>query len=163
MTMSDNDDNRFFVMVNEHMPTFDTCYNFCNLPECGAVSSFVGTTRNSFKGKQVVMLSYEGYVPMAKKELFIICNDASNRWEVSKIAIVHKLGNCPVGDASVIIVASSPHRRASLEAVSFLIDELKATVPIWKREIYEGDEESVWKENIEWHEGKPKRVMIKDC
>ena len=156
-----SDDDKFMVKVDELMPTFDECYKFCNSPDCGAISSFIGTTRNSFQGKRVAMLSYEGYVPMAEKELLKLCIAASSQWDITKIAIVHKLGDCPVGDASVIIVASSPHRRASLEAVSFLIDELKATVPIWKREIYEGDEGSVWKENIEWHEGKSKRVMIK--
>lgn len=152
----------FFVKVDEDMPSLDECYKFCNLAECGAVSSFIGTTRDSFDGKGVVMLSYEGYVPMAEKELLKLCREASEQWDISRIAIVHKLGDCPVGEASVIIVASSPHRRASLDAVSFLIDALKARVPIWKREIYSGDEGSVWKENIEWHEGKSRRIMVKE-
>jgi len=153
--------DNYFLKVDEDIPSFEECYDFCNLAECGAVSSFIGTTRDNFQGKKVVKLSYEGYVPMAIKELQKLCERASSTWNVGRIAIVHKLGDCPVRDASVIIVVSSPHRRASLDAVSFLIDELKATVPIWKREVYDGDE-AVWKENIEWHEGKSRRVMVKE-
>lgn len=154
--------DRFFIRVSENLPSLEECNSAVEDPSCGAISSFVGVTRDNFKGKKVARLSYEGYVPMAEKELLKLCDEACAKYEVKKIAAVHILGDCPVGKASVILTCSSPHRRAALHCVEFLIDELKARVPIWKREVYEGDEQSVWKENIEWKEGKARRVMVKD-
>ncbi|KAM3959335.1 molybdenum cofactor synthesis 2B [Aphomia sociella] len=116
---------------------------------CGAVSIFVGTTRDNFDGKKVVRLEYEAYETMALKAMKDICNDVRTKWPaVHSIAIYHRLGNVPCREASVVIAVSSPHRRDSLDAVSFCIDHLKASVPIWKKEIYE-DEAPVWKENVE--------------
>lgn len=114
---------------------------------CGAISSFVGTTRDTFQGKKVIKLEYEAYVPMAMKELRKLCETAMAKWEVRRMSIWHKTGDCPVKEASVVIAVSSPHRRAALEACAWAIDELKATVPIWKKEFFEGGE--VWKENAE--------------
>jgi molybdopterin synthase catalytic subunit len=151
---------KYFIQVSEDLPTLQECYDFVNDPGCGAVSTFVGTTRDNFQGKKVTKLSYEGYVPMAEKELRKICDDATEKYSVSKIAAVHILGDCPVGKASVILACSSPHRRDALRCCEYLIDELKARVPVWKREVYEGDS-SVWKENVEWSEGKRQRVMLK--
>jgi molybdopterin synthase catalytic subunit len=88
------------------------------------------------------------YVPMAEKELLKICDTIRGRWNVIHMAIVHRIGEVPIGEASVIIAISSAHRRDSLEAVEYAIDELKATVPIWKREYYENGE-VFWKENSE--------------
>jgi molybdopterin synthase catalytic subunit len=152
--------SKYFIQVSENLPTLQECYDFVNDPGCGAVSTFVGTTRDNFQGKRVAKLSYEGYVPMAEKELKKLCDDATEKFSVHKIAAVHILGDCPVGKASVILACSSPHRRDSLQCCEFLIDELKARVPIWKREVYEGDD-GVWKENVEWQEGKRRRVMVK--
>jgi molybdopterin synthase catalytic subunit len=160
---TNNDDERFLVKVSEIIPTIQECYDFVSTDAgCGAVASFVGITRNNYQGKVVTKLSYEGYIPMAEKELRKLCNEATNDEHypsVSKIAAVHILGECPVGAASVILCCSSPHRGEAIHCVEFLINELKARVPIWKLEVYEGDEESVWKENIEWHDGRKQRVM----
>ena len=153
--------NNYFIKVSEDLPSLQECSDFVTDSSCGAISTFVGTTRDNFQGKKVVKLSYEGYVPMATKELRKLCDEASQKYSVHKIAAVHILGDCPVGKASVILACSSPHRRDALHCVEFLIDELKARVPIWKREVYEGDE-GVWKENIEWKEGKKQRVMVKE-
>uniref|UniRef100_A0A7S2XKS3 Molybdopterin synthase catalytic subunit n=1 Tax=Attheya septentrionalis TaxID=420275 RepID=A0A7S2XKS3_9STRA len=157
-------DDRYLIEVSENMPSLGQCYEFVEDPCCGAISSFVGVTRDNFNGKQVAKLSYEGYVPMAKKELHKLCDDATAQFpSVAKIAAVHILGDCPVGKASVILCASSPHRMESIHCVEFLINELKARIPIWKREVYEGDDAgSVWKENMEWKEGRRQRVMIKE-
>jgi len=95
----------------------------------------------------VIKLEYEAYVPMAMKELRKLCETAMAKWEVRRMSIWHKTGDCPVKEASVVIAVSSPHRRAALEACAWAIDELKATVPIWKKEFFEGGE--VWKENAE--------------
>uniref|UniRef100_A0A061RE70 Molybdopterin synthase catalytic subunit n=1 Tax=Tetraselmis sp. GSL018 TaxID=582737 RepID=A0A061RE70_9CHLO len=113
----------------------------------GAISTFVGVTRDDFQGKKVKKLEYEAYEPMAQKCLELICKAASERWGLVKMAIAHRTGECLVREPSVVIAASSAHRRDSLEAVQWAIDELKATVPIWKKEYFEGGE--VWKENAE--------------
>uniref|UniRef100_A0A2K5INQ1 Molybdopterin synthase catalytic subunit n=1 Tax=Colobus angolensis palliatus TaxID=336983 RepID=A0A2K5INQ1_COLAP len=114
-------------------------------PLCGAVSLFVGTTRNNFEGKKVISLEYEVYLPMAENEVKKICSDIRQKWPVKHIAVFHGLGLVPVSEASIISAVCSAHRAASLEAVSYAIDTLKAKVPIWQKEIYE--ESSSWKGN----------------
>ena len=118
---------------------------------CGAISYFVGTTRDNFDGKTVVHLEYEAYEGMARKVMSHICDEMRFRWEdIKHIAIFHRLGTVPVKESSVIIAVSSPHRKTSLEAVQFAIDELKKSVPIWKKEQYkDGQGSSEWKENAE--------------
>ena len=162
-TTNEDNDELYFIRVSEDLPSLEDCYKFVNGPSCGAVATFSGTTRDNFQGKKVTRLSYEGYVPMAEKELRKTCDDAREKFPgIHKIAAVHILGDCPVGQASVVLACSSPHRRDSIKCIEFLIDELKARVPIWKRECYEGDEGSVWKENIEWKEGRQERIMVKE-
>uniref|UniRef100_A0A8C2UXE7 Molybdopterin synthase catalytic subunit n=2 Tax=Chinchilla lanigera TaxID=34839 RepID=A0A8C2UXE7_CHILA len=117
-------------------------------PMCGAVSLFVGTTRNNFEGKKVISLEYEAYIPMAENEIRKICSDIRQKWPVKHIAVFHRLGLVPVSEASIVIAVSSAHRAASLAAVSYAIDTLKAKVPIWKKEIYE-ESSSAWKRNKE--------------
>ncbi|XP_030048638.1 molybdopterin synthase catalytic subunit-like [Microcaecilia unicolor] len=118
-------------------------------PCCGAVSLFIGTTRNNFEGKNVLRLEYEAYVPMAEIEIKKICAEIRQKWpSVKHTAVYHRLGLVPVTEASVILAVSSPHRGESLEAVKYSINALKARVPIWKKEIY-GEEEYSWKENKE--------------
>ncbi|OQR96619.1 RING-finger-containing E3 ubiquitin ligase, partial [Thraustotheca clavata] len=103
-----------------------------------------------FQGKIVEYLEYEGYTPMAEKELKAICTSIRTKWpNVIGIAMFHRLGVVAVNEASVIIAVSSPHRRDSIEAVAYGIDTLKARVPIWKLEKYQGDTR-MWKENAEW-------------
>ncbi|CAB9497094.1 Molybdopterin synthase catalytic subunit [Seminavis robusta] len=150
-TDNNNDDNEaFMIQVTENLPSLEDCYNFVVTGTSGAVSTFVGITRDNYQGKQVAKLSYEGYVPMAVKELRKLCRDARTKYSsIDKIAAVHILGDCPVGQASVILAASSPHRRDAMHCTEYLIDELKRRIPIWKREVYEGDLGSVWKENAE--------------
>merc|ERR1740139_408716 len=151
----------FLIKVSESPLTLEECHSFVSLPSCGAISSFVGVTRDNFEDKKVAKLSYEGYVSMAERKLRELCEAANERYDIARIAVTHILGDCAVGKASVVIVVSSTHRKDSLDCVSWLIDELKANVPIWKKEIYEGDECSVWKENVEWKDGEKKRIMVK--
>ncbi|XP_076757008.1 molybdopterin synthase catalytic subunit-like isoform X1 [Xylocopa sonorina] len=124
-------------------------------PNCGAVSNFIGITRDNFDNKKVLKLEYEAYEPMALKEMKNICSKMRSQWNVHHIAMYHRLGEVPVSEASVIIAISSPHREASLKAVEYAINTLKASVPIWKKEIYD-TEESQWKENREcaWSNSK---------
>jgi molybdopterin synthase catalytic subunit len=121
--------------------------NLVSDPGAGAIASFIGVTRDTFDAKQVERLEYEAYVPMALKKLLELCEQACSKWELKKIAMAHRTGVVAVGEASVVLVASSPHRKEALEAVHWAINELKATVPIWKKEFFEGGE--VWKENAE--------------
>ncbi|KAG8228432.1 hypothetical protein J437_LFUL003909 [Ladona fulva] len=115
---------------------------------CGAVSFFVGTTREYFEDKKVIHLEYEAYEAMALKAIKGICEQIRNKWKVENIAIFHRIGVVPVKEASVIIAVSSVHRTDSLQAVQYAIDSLKAGVPIWKKEVYE-IASAEWKENQE--------------
>lgn len=117
-------------------------------PSCGAISIFVGITRDNFDGKKVLRLEYEAYKPMAKKKMNEICDSIRKQWEIHNIAMIHRINVVPISEASIVIAISSPHRKESLQAVEYAIDTLKATVPIWKKEIY-ADESSSWKENKE--------------
>eukprot|EP00639_Heterosigma_akashiwo_P030259 CAMPEP_0194666674 /NCGR_PEP_ID=MMETSP0295-20121207/2868_1 /TAXON_ID=39354 /ORGANISM="Heterosigma akashiwo, Strain CCMP2393" /LENGTH=232 /DNA_ID=CAMNT_0039548993 /DNA_START=9 /DNA_END=706 /DNA_ORIENTATION=- len=122
-------------------------------PVAGAISTFLGTTRNHHDGKAVIRLEYEGYEKMAEKKLLEICNQIRQKWDVTHIAMWHRLGVVGVTESSVAIAVSSPHRKESIEAAAYGIDTLKAEVPIWKLEVYQGDD-AVWKENREWTRGK---------
>ena len=110
--------------------------------EAGAIATFIGTTRNNNEGRKVIALDYDGYPEMAEKELARIGAEAKNKWPICKMAIVHRLGPVQIGEASVIIVVSSAHRDAAFAASRFAIEEIKKTVPIWKKEMFEGGE--VW-------------------
>lgn len=120
-------------------------------PKCGAVSVFMGTTRDNCDGLKVVRLVYEAYETMARKAMKKVCNEVRKKWpDIVHIAIYHRTGDVPVTEASVVIAVSSPHRQDSLSAVQFAIDSLKASVPVWKKEEYEdSDVEAKWKENKE--------------
>lgn len=154
------------IDVSETLPSINTIQQFLSSsPTSGAISTFTGITRNNFNGKTVTHLSYEGYIPMAIKELTSICNDAKAKYKtVDKLVAVHIIGDCPVGSASVVVGCCSPHRREAIQCTEYLIDELKGRVPIWKKESYAGDDEdnAVWKENVEWHDGRRRRVMVKE-
>jgi len=115
---------------------------------CGAVATFKGTTRDNFQGKRVVSLEYEAYEPMAYGVLNQIAEEAMSKFGVYGVCIVHRLGNVPVGETSVLIATSSTHRTNALQAVSYTIDEVKSRAPIWKKEMY--SDSSMWKQNSEW-------------
>ncbi|KAF7280047.1 hypothetical protein GWI33_006477 [Rhynchophorus ferrugineus] len=116
---------------------------------CGAISLFIGTTRDNFEGKSVINLQYEAYESMGLKVMGKICNDIRRQWdEIENIAIYHRLGEVPIQEASVIIAISSPHRDQALKATEYCINSLKQSVPIWKKEVYL-ENDSTWKENKE--------------
>nr|XP_056704674.1 molybdopterin synthase catalytic subunit-like [Euleptes europaea] len=142
------DEPKDFIKLSEDKLSADEVSALVVSPCCGAVSLFIGTTRNNFDGKKVKHLEYEAYAPMAEVELKKICTNIRLKWpSVRHIAIHHRLGTVPISEASVIVAISTPHRAESLEAVQFCINTLKTTVPIWKKEVYE--EEYSWKENKE--------------
>jgi len=111
-------------------------------PEAGAIASFIGTTRNNNEGRKVIGLDYDGYSEMAEKELARIGADAKTKWPICRMAIIHRLGPVQITEASVIIAVSAGHRDAAFAACRFAIEEIKKTVPIWKKEVYEGGE--IW-------------------
>ncbi len=115
---------------------------FVTDPEAGAIATFIGTTRNNNEGRKVIGLDYEAYPEMAEKELARIGEDAKKNWPICRMAISHRLGPVQIGEASVIIAVSSAHRDAAFSACRFAIEEIKKTVPIWKKEVFEGGE--VW-------------------
>jgi molybdopterin synthase catalytic subunit len=115
---------------------------FVTDPEAGAIATFIGTTRNHNDGRKVIALDYDGYPEMAEKELARIGAAARKQWRICRMAIVHRLGPVQITEASVMIAVSSGHREAAFAACRFAIEEIKKTVPIWKKEVFEGGE--VW-------------------
>lgn len=109
-------------------------------PGCGAVDIFCGTAREQSEDRQrVERLEYEAYEPFVVPKMTEIALEARRRWPVvGRLALVHRVGPVLIGEASVLIAASTPHRSESFDVVRWCIDTLKATVPIWKRETWEG-------------------------
>jgi molybdopterin synthase catalytic subunit len=112
-------------------------------PGCGAVCLFLGTVRDLTGDDVTAFLEYEAYPPMAEKKLAEIEADVRRRWPVGDVALVHRLGKLAVGDISVAVAVSSPHRSEAFEAGRYAIDTLKEVVPIWKKDIAPSGEE-VW-------------------
>lgn len=108
----------------------------------GAIVTFIGTTRDHNDGRRVTQLEYEAYPEMAEAELRKIGATAQQRWPIDRVAIVHRIGIVPIGEASVVIAVSAGHRSAAFAACHFAIDRLKEVVPIWKKEHFDGGE--IW-------------------
>ena len=109
--------------------------------EAGAVASFLGTVRNRSRERNVLYLEYEAYEGMAEEMMAELARELSERHDVLAVAIHHRVGRVEIGEPSVAIAVSSPHRAAALAACKEAIDTLKQTVPLWKKEVYEGGEE----------------------
>ena len=106
-------------------------------PDCGAISTFVGTTRvDESQGASVEYLEYEAYRPMADRKLEEVGAEMEARWDVREVSIVHRLGRVEPGEASVAIVVAAPRRGAAFEASRYAIERIKEIVPIWKREVW---------------------------
>lgn len=116
-------------------------------PRAGGIATFLGVVRDNSLGRKVRYLLYEAYPPMALKEMERLEAEVSGRWEIEAIAISHRIGRLEIGEASVAIAVSSPHRREAIEACHYAIDRLKQTVPVWKKEFWEGGE--IWIENAQ--------------
>ncbi|HET6203433.1 MAG TPA: molybdenum cofactor biosynthesis protein MoaE [Planctomycetota bacterium] len=105
--------------------------------EDGAVATFVGTARRTSQGRRVLRLEYEAYEPMVRAEMARIFADARDRFRVGEVRVVHRVGLVPIGEASIAIAVAAPHRADALGACRHLIDRIKETVPIWKKEVFE--------------------------
>lgn len=119
------------------------------LPECGATVTLDGYAREWTHGRRTLYLVYEAYPPMALSEIERLGRQAHEKFDIAHIGIVHRTGRLEIGETSVVIAISAPHRRAAFEACEWAIRELKRTVPIWKKEFFEDGE--VWVEG----EGAP--------
>ncbi len=113
----------------------------------GAIASFAGVVRNNTLGRQTQYLVYDAYREMAEGKMREIGVEVKGRWEVDKVAMLHRVGRLEIGEISVLIAVSAPHREAALEACRYAINRLKKTVPIWKKE--------VWTDGEAWIEGDP--------
>lgn len=117
-------------------------YQELSHPNSGGICVFVGSVREFTNNEQVVALEFETYESMALKEMDRLADAALEKWKLNKVVIKHAVGRKEVQDAVVIVGASSAHRSESFEACRFLIDTLKQTVPIWKKEMFKN--KSVW-------------------
>jgi molybdopterin synthase catalytic subunit len=111
-------------------------------PESGGIDVFIGTVRNATKGKKVLKLEFEAYESMAIAEIEKITKHAFEKWPVQKILVHHRTGVLEVGEVPVVIAVSAAHRAAAFEACRYIIDTLKQTVPIWKKEFF--DDGEIW-------------------
>mgnify|MGYP001383153759 CR=1 FL=1 len=108
----------------------------------GAVVTFLGTTRDNFEGKPVITLEYEAFPEMAVKEMEEIRRQLKAKFGIDDIAIAHRTGQVPIGEISLVVAVASPHRKEAFFACHAAVDRLKETVPIWKKEYFEGGD--VW-------------------
>lgn len=131
------DGETWTALFNEALPT-ERASAWAVLASCGAVVTFSGTARDHSVGRPgVSRLEYEAYESQVVPRLEEIAEAARRRWtDLGRIALLHRLGEVPIGESAVVVVVSSPHRANAFEAARFGIDTLKATVPIWKREDY---------------------------
>src|SRR5688572_27667058 len=111
-------------------------------PDCGALAVFLETTREHHEGKKVVRLEYEAYETMAHAALAELEREVTGRYSVASCRIVHRLGDVPLTEVSVVVVVAAAHRGPAFDACRWAMDELKAKIPIWKKERYEGGGEA---------------------
>ena len=121
-------------------PKPDTTYGATD----GAIATFIGLVRDHNQGRRVRFLEYEAYVPLAVRALSLIVEEAQISWPTVRLGIHHRIGRLDIGEASVIIAATSPHRGDAFAACRYAIERVKQIVPIWKREHFDGGE--VWLE-----------------
>jgi len=130
------------IKISAEPLNIQSCISWVTSPQSGGINIFIGTVRDITKGKPVVRLEFEAYEKMALTELEKIAKQATDQWPVNKLLIHHRTGVLAIGDVPVIIAVSAAHRDAAFGACRYVIDTLKQTVPIWKKEIFEDGE--VW-------------------
>jgi len=131
-----------FKIVKEEI-NLNEIIKYVSEPKAGAITTFLGVTRGESEGRNVIYLDYDAYPEMAVKKMEEIACEIREQWNVLKIAIIHRIGRLKVGEVSVVIAVSTPHRKEGFEACKYAIDRIKEIAPIWKKEVWEGGEE--WK------------------
>ena len=129
------------VLLSEEPLSLDAVVAEVRSDEAGAIATFTGTTRILSRGRTVTHLEYEAYPGMAEDVMGQIAADLERRHDLCAVAIHHRIGRVGIGEPSVVIAVSAPHRSDALAACREAIDTLKETVPLWKKEVYEGGEE----------------------
>jgi molybdopterin synthase catalytic subunit len=130
------------ILLTEDQLDSTYCTNWVSSPDCGGIVVFVGTVRNATKGREVIRLEFEAYGSMAVKEMRKLAVTAAARWPLKKVLIHHRTGVLEVGELPVVIAVAAAHRDAAFDACRYIIDTLKETVPIWKKEVFADGE--VW-------------------
>jgi len=115
--------------------------------DSGAVALFLGVVRDNSHGRRVLYLEYDAYPEMAERKLREVAEEAQARWPITDIAIAHRTGRLEIGETSLLVAVSSPHRHDAFAACHHIVDRIKEVVPIWKKEVWEGGEA--------WIEGEP--------
>jgi molybdopterin synthase catalytic subunit len=131
------------VLLTEEPLSLDAAYRAVQLPGCGGTALFVGTTRSPNQGREVDELQYEAYAELARPEMERVGRQAAARHGLGALYLAHRTGVVSAAEPSVIVAASAPHRAEAFAGCRELIDELKATVPIWKKERWAGGGEWV--------------------
>jgi len=115
--------------------------------DSGAVALFLGVVRNESLGRRVLYLEYDAYPEMAERKLQEVAGEAQARWPITDVAIAHRTGRLEVGETSLLVAVSSPHRHDAFAACHHIVNRIKEIVPIWKKE--------VWEDGEAWIEGEP--------
>ncbi|KAJ3270811.1 hypothetical protein HDV01_007433 [Terramyces sp. JEL0728] len=142
-------------ITKSEIPIQENIREFSN-HSVGAIVSFLGTTRSTFTDengttKQVEYLSYEAYEPMAIKVMTEIAHESKLKYrDLDRVGIIHRLGKVGIAQESILVVTASAHRKDAIDAVGWIMDQVKKRVPIWKLEVY--TDGSSWKENKEWRD-----------
>lgn len=116
-------------------------------PKAGAIVLFAGTTRDNFNNKPVKELQYQSYTPLALRTMLQISQSIATKHSLTAVAMVHRLGVVPIGEESILIAVSSPHRQAAWRAGEEMLEEVKEKVEIWKREEFGGEDGGIWRAN----------------
>jgi molybdopterin synthase catalytic subunit len=115
--------------------------------ESGAVALFYGVVRNHSRGRRVLYLEYDAYPSMALKKMQEVAEEVRCRWEITEIAVSHRMGRMEIGETSLLVAVSAPHRKEAFEVCHYAVDRIKQVVPVWKKEVWQGGES--------WVEGHP--------
>lgn len=142
MLVAPNDAVDWVGLSDARLPV-EEALAWAQTPDCGAQVLFTGTVRDHAEGRTGVdWLEYEAYTEQVDPKLRALCKEIRARWpEVGRIALLHRVGRLQLAEAAVVVVVSSPHRPEAFAAARFAIDSLKASVPIWKKESWEGGED----------------------
>ena len=133
---------RDVVTITDKPLNPDTFTQSVTSPNYGAVVTFTGITRRENLNRKVLFLEYEAYQPMAERKIREVVSEMKKRWDIGQVAIGHRTGRVDLGEVSMVVAVSTPHRKDAFEASRYFVDMLKKIVPIWKKEYFEGGE--VW-------------------
>ena len=139
-------ESNYLVALTDKIIDIPSLISFSKDSHSGALSLFIGTTRDNYNGKNVIKLDYEYHPSMCIKYLNSLALQSIEKYKLNKCVIVHRVKKVPISEESIVIIASSNHRKESLECCSFIIEEVKRIIPIWKKEYYD-DGTYEWKEN----------------